>query len=858
MRTRVAFAVALLLATTAVSATTAMSAAITAAAPPMPLVFEQRVIASNPVTSGEFGFRTALDGTLLAVHTNTYNAQKITIYRRGAVSWSPAATIALAGNAYVGAMDLDGTTLVAGFPNEKLVRMWSLADTAHIPVPATIPSGVLQFGVAVAVSGNELVVGTDPDVFQDPNARRAFVYERSGSTWSAAPGGTLLPPGAVSGWFGRDTVDISGDRALVADAAGAYIYRRNPGGWVYETKITPPGAQLALQGGAQISNGVVTLVDRYVGRVSVATPPSTSTTQVALLNANTVGGALDGPDLYVLTTDAVVHSFQLQGATWVAGGSTTVPYGPDGWDATDLAPYHQLDASGGRVAVGSQEAQADGVYNSGAVYLLARGVTAISPPSAPTAVSVTPSATSGAATVRWAPPTNLGGAPITKYLVAAVGANYFSFGPQITVPATARQATISGLLEFGSYRFTVKAVNAAGTGPAATSAGYTVGGPAKVASPASFSDPLGDVVDPRFDITRYSVEHSGGRTTIRVHTAKPVDPYRDPLFQRPGNLAVLWISLRTPAEPHRLLIQHRSTENFGVRLPGELMQVRVYAGATCSRAIFPVRVVDGDYQVTIPDSCIGNPSSLRVSPQTKSGIFDSTSWSAPVVRSHGQVGDTRLTSVVANHGARVAVGPTAAVDFDISVTASDPSGIAAAWARPFNATNQTSAVRVLSTSCATGPAPTRTCTSHLRTDPHWLRNNDAGTWTVFAQANARDHNLTAKDNVKSLGIVRASKLPVTSAPAAVHAGSKIALTGRLFRANWDAHSWVGTAGAPVQLLFRKSGTSSYLTKATGVTGTTGSISLTATVAAAGTWRLRYGGDSITQSALSAPVTPSLT
>ncbi|HET6530911.1 MAG TPA: peroxidase family protein [Actinoplanes sp.] len=102
-------------------------------------------------------------------------------------------------------------------------------------------------------------------------------------------------------------------------------------------------------------------------------------------------------------------------------------------------------------------------------------VTPLTTAGAPQTVTATSGAAGGAITAvyRWTPPTVTGGAPITGYQVtrqrlSAAGANLGA--PSVVVhAATARQATFTapaGVPAGATYRFTVQAVNAAGSGAA--------------------------------------------------------------------------------------------------------------------------------------------------------------------------------------------------------------------------------------------------------------------------------------------------------------------------------------------------------------------------------------------------------
>jgi hypothetical protein len=109
-----------------------------------------------------------------------------------------------------------------------------------------------NFGKSVAISGDTVVIGAPGDDVLATNQGSAYVFVRSGTSWSQQQKLTASD-GAVGDWFGN-AVALSGDTAVIgafgddigsnANQGSAYVFVRSGTGWAQQQKLTASdGAQ---------------------------------------------------------------------------------------------------------------------------------------------------------------------------------------------------------------------------------------------------------------------------------------------------------------------------------------------------------------------------------------------------------------------------------------------------------------------------------------------------------------------------------------------------------------------------------------------------------------------------------------
>jgi hypothetical protein len=186
-----------------------------------------------------------------------------TVYKKVDGYWQLIQTIDTLANQTSIALSGDGTTLAISNTYEGPVKIYRWSDIYNeFSLEATIgPSTYTQFGQAMSLSydGNTLAVG-EPGTFADPIiAGNAYVYTRSGSTWTLET--TLTKTGSDSkplyGWrvsLSNDgntlAVGSPQDKGGTANEVGAvYIYTRSGSTWTLQQKIQDTVAPVGIRWG---------------------------------------------------------------------------------------------------------------------------------------------------------------------------------------------------------------------------------------------------------------------------------------------------------------------------------------------------------------------------------------------------------------------------------------------------------------------------------------------------------------------------------------------------------------------------------------------------------------------------------
>ena len=232
------------------------------------LIKQQKILASDKQVGDEFGVRVSLSGDYAIVGayredagiSNISNAGAAYIFKRDTTtdSWSQQKkilandkqandwfgnSVSISGDyAIVGAYGEDegGSNAGAAYIFKRSGITWS----QQAKILATDKAANDQFGNSVSISGDYAIVGAYQEDEGGSNAGAAYIFKRSGITWSQQAK-ILATDKQANDWFGN-SVALSGDYAIVGAyqedeggsyAGAAYIFKRSGITWSQQAKI---------------------------------------------------------------------------------------------------------------------------------------------------------------------------------------------------------------------------------------------------------------------------------------------------------------------------------------------------------------------------------------------------------------------------------------------------------------------------------------------------------------------------------------------------------------------------------------------------------------------------------------------
>ncbi|MFE3169110.1 calcium-binding protein [Streptomyces sp. NPDC059224] len=243
---------------------------------------------------------------------------------------------------------------------------------------------------------------------------------------------------------------------------------------------------------------------------------------------------------------------------------------------------------------------------------------------------------------------------------------------------------------------------------------------------------------------------------------------------------------------------------------------------------------------------------IRTAAAAAAGTLAVLALSAPAAQADTHKGDTAFTSVIFSKST-VYLGVSKGHGLTVTATVKDNSGIKNIYGdKLVSPAGRIAFAR--SADCTRPSSTTMKCVFTYALDPNGadyenLRNADAGTWHLDAEAAAYDGDYYQLTTSKWMKVKRYARLTATQAgPEPVAKGHALTVTGALTRADWTTGAYAGFGGQHVALQFKKAGSSTYRTVKTVTTDGGGKLRTTVTADSAGTWRWRFAGTGTTGAA----------
>jgi hypothetical protein len=175
------------------------------------------------------------------------------VFVRSGTTWSEQAKLTASDpirlHLFGAAVTISGDTIVVGAPNDGDGGRWAGAAYVFVRngttwneqanLTASSPNEEAFFGVSVAIAGNTIVVGAPGDDSAADQAGAAYVFTRSGSTWSEQA--RLAASDAMAGDEFGGAVAISEESIVVGGLFfinAAYVFVRNGTAWSEQAILT--------------------------------------------------------------------------------------------------------------------------------------------------------------------------------------------------------------------------------------------------------------------------------------------------------------------------------------------------------------------------------------------------------------------------------------------------------------------------------------------------------------------------------------------------------------------------------------------------------------------------------------------
>ncbi|WP_052441688.1 hypothetical protein [Streptacidiphilus anmyonensis] len=204
------------------------------------------------------------------------------------------------------------------------------------------------------------------------------------------------------------------------------------------------------------------------------------------------------------------------------------------------------------------------------------------------------------------------------------------------------------------------------------------------------------------------------------------------------------------------------------------------------------------------------------------------------------------------------IGLTGKLTFSVNISAKDAKGVKSIQALPYPLASKAVPTRTdvakepgssLPTLARTATTLTVGASDVINVAVDRFPDEIAGTYGVAILVTAKDGSTTFAAKGATYSWTRADVLSAKPASGTVRKGALLTVKGQLNRADWTKRVWAGNGGQLV-LLQQRNAKGVWVTKATAKTAANGSVSVSARDYASGSWRLVYGGNTVSGAAVS--------
>ena len=223
-----------------------------------------QLTAGDGISIQEFGTSVVMENDTIVVGASGHEvagnyAGAVYVFARNGLEWElesklipPVAEI----HDWFGwAVDLEGNTLIIGAPGDSDDGTWSGSVFVYArdetgwnyveKIVASDADAYDEFGVAVALEGDTLLIGAEKNDDAGNDSGAAYVFTRSGTTWTEQA--KLTASDAAPGDYFGTALALTGDTAVITapladdediDTGAAYVFTRNGNIWTEQAKLT--------------------------------------------------------------------------------------------------------------------------------------------------------------------------------------------------------------------------------------------------------------------------------------------------------------------------------------------------------------------------------------------------------------------------------------------------------------------------------------------------------------------------------------------------------------------------------------------------------------------------------------------